>query len=311
VDSNTLVGADANFATSDFLDDRNLRASAWGLGTFDGSDSDGGEAFGASISYPNDVWSWNFSAKQIGDEFDPALGFVPRVGIRKYSGWASYTAYVDREIWFVNFSVEPTVVTDLDDDVESAELATELFGIVWQSGDELMLAAIPTYERLDQDFEIEDGVTIPAGEYDWIRWHAEGETALKRPVSGGLAVEVGDFFDGTRLDGEASVSWRPSRHFAGELGYEESWIDLPDGNFVVRLASARLDAAVSPDLTWSNFLQVDNESDSLGWNSRLQWILEPGEEVTFVFNNIWTRDRGTIASTAGDASLKLQYTIRF
>ncbi len=203
------------------------------------------------------------------------------------------------------------MVTDLDDRVESAVAPLQLLGVLWDSGDEFRLQAIPTYESLDQPFEIEEGITIPDDEYDFWRWRVEAESALKRPVSGFVGFEDGGFFDGERTDYEVGLSWRPSRYFGGGLSYEQSRVDLPDGDFVTHLGALRLDAALSPDLSWSNFLQFDNESDTLGWNSRLQWIRRPGEEVHLVFNETAARDADSIEIVSHQAAIKLQYTLRF
>jgi len=308
-DRNTLVGFDANFGTSDFLGDRNLRASVWALESFDEAANDA--AFGTSLSYPNDVWFWSLRAKEIQEGFHPALGFVPRTGIRNYSGEIGFEPVLNRSVRRLEFGFEPVVVTDLANDVESAAASLQFLGIVWDSGDEFRLQAIPSYERLDQPFDIQDGVTIPTGEYDWLRWRVEAESALKRPVSGAVAVEVGDFFDGTRTDFESQASWRPSRYFTGELGYEQNRVDLVGGGFVVHQGTVRLDAAVSPDLTWSNFFQFENEDDTLGWNSRLQWILRPGQELNLVYNDTVERDAGDLSTVSQSAALKLQYTLRF
>jgi uncharacterized protein DUF5916/cellulose/xylan binding protein with CBM9 domain len=310
-DSNALVGLDANFGTSSFLGDRNLRASVWTLKTEDEGSAGDDLAFGASLSYPNDVWSWALRCKEIQENFHPALGFVPRTDIRRYSLEIGYEPVLNRDVRRLEFGFEPTLVTDLDDRVESADAPLQFLGIVWDAGDELKLQAIPTYESLDQPFDIGEDVTIDAGHYDWLRWRVEAESALKRPVSGFLAFEVGSFYDGDRTDCEAGVSWRPSRHFTGALTYEQSDIDLPGGSFTTHLGSVKLDAAFSPDLGWSNFLQLDNESDSLGWNSRLQWILRPGEELNFVFNDTVERNDGSLETVTRQAAVKLQYTLRF
>src|SRR5262245_49511048 len=308
-DSNTVVGVDANFGTSQFRGDRNLRASVWALESFDEVADD--LAFGASLSYPNDIWFWRVGWKEIQEDFAPELGFVPRPGVRTYSAEIGFEPILNRDVRRLEFGVEPNVVTDLSNDVETVEAPLQFLGIVWDSGDEFRLQSIWSYERLDAPFDIQDDVTIPAGEYDWLRWRMEAESALKRPVSGAVAVEVGPFYDGTRTDYEGQVSWRPSRYFTGELAYEQNRVNLPDGDFVTHLGSARLDAAFSPDLTWSNFVQVDNESDTLGWNTRLQWILRPGEELNLVYNNTMARDGDSLTTVSQDAAVKLQYTIRF
>jgi len=310
-DSNTLVGLDANFGTSSFFGDRNLRASAWALKSDDGVATGADAAFGASLSYPNDVWFWKLSWKEIQDNFHPALGFVPRTGVRKYSGELGFEPVLNGDVRRLEFGIEPTVVTDLDDDVQSADATLQFLGIVWDSGDELKLQAIPSYESLDQPFDITDTVTIPAGDYDGMRWRVEVETALKRPVSGFVASEAGPFYDGDRTDYEAGVSWRPSRYFGSSLGYEENRVALAGGDFVTRVGTLRLDAAASPDLSWSNYFQYDNESDTVGWNSRLQWILRPGEDLNVVYNDTFEQRDGSLATISQEAAFKVQYTLRF
>jgi hypothetical protein len=308
-DQNAVVGVDANFGTSTFQGDRNLRASAWALESFD--EQGQAAAFGASIAYPNDIWSWKLQAKQIDEDFHPALGFVPRTGVRSYAAELDYEPVLNREVRRLELGVESKVVTDLSDRVESAIAPVQLLGVVWDSGDEFRLKVIPSYERLDEPFEIQEDVTVPAGEYDWLRVRVEAESALKRPVSGEVGVEIGEFFEGTRTDLEAEISWRPSRYFTGAVGYEQNQIDLPEGSFVVDQGTVRFDTALSPDLSWSNFVQFDNESDTLGWNSRLQWILRPGEELNLVYNDTVAREEGSFVTISQSAALKLQYTLRF
>ncbi len=313
--SNTLLGLDYNFSTSSFRQDRNLRASAWYLTTRSAEESSDpaaqDAAFGASVAYPNDTWSFELAAKEIQADFEPALGFVPRTGIRKYSGQVEYEVLVNADIRRLDFGVEPEIVTDLDGDVESSETRVGLVHVLWDSGDELSFEAIPSYERLSEPFEIEDDVTLPEGTYDWLRWRVEAESALKRPATVFGALEVGNFFDGERTDWEAGVSWRPSRYFNTEVVYEWNLVDLPQGTFDAHVGALRLDFAASPSLTWSNLLQFDNDSDSLGWNSRVQWILKPGETLNLVLNQVAEREDGDLHVTNQEATLMFQYTLRF
>ncbi|HEX5050981.1 MAG TPA: DUF5916 domain-containing protein, partial [Planctomycetota bacterium] len=308
-DENAVAGVDVNLGTSSFLGDRNLRASIWALESFTEPGDDA--AFGASLSYPNDVWSWKVQAKEIGSGFHPALGFVPRTGVRTYSGEVGFEPIINRAVRRLEFALETLVVTDLGNHVETASAPLQFLGIVWDAGDEFRMKVIPSYESLDQPFGIHDGVTIAAGDYDWLRWRVETESALKRPVSGAVAVEAGDFFDGTRTDIAAQLSWRPSRYFTGGLGYEQNLVDLPGGRFVVHQGTLRCNFALSPDLSWSNFVQLDNESDTLGWNSRLQWIVRPGTELNCVFDDTVAHDNGRLVTVSQGAAVKLQYTIRF
>ncbi len=44
------------------------------------------DSFGLNLNFPNEPWNGYFRFKQVGENFDPALGFVSRPGIRDYQG---------------------------------------------------------------------------------------------------------------------------------------------------------------------------------------------------------------------------------
>ena len=67
-------------------------------------------------------------------------------------------------------------------------------------------------------------------------------------------------------------------------------------------------------MTFFNLVQYDNESRDLGWQSRVCWILKPGNEVFLVFHQGWLQDeRGGVNFRASRTGLagKMQYTFRF
>ena len=67
----------------------------------------------------------------------------------------------------------------------------------------------------------------------------------------------------------------------------------------------------TPDLSWTNFVQYDNASDSLGINSRVRWIIEPGNELFVVLNQNIDRNGGSYTSTKTELTTKLSWTFRF
>ena len=153
---------------------------------------------------------------------------------------------------------------------------------------------------------------IPAGDYEFTRAGFTIESATKRELSGELSVAAGEFFDGHTIGVEALGLWRPSSAFGGELGYEEQWIDLPQGEFTTRLAYLRSVCSFGPELSWSTLAQWDSESGSLGVNSRVRWILRPGREIRLVWNEIWEESAsGAVAPGDRELAVKLEYTLRF
>jgi hypothetical protein len=68
----------------------------------------------------------------------------------------------------------------------------------------------------------------------------------------------------------------------------------------------------SPLTTLSSFVQYDTESKNIGLQSRLRWIIKPGNEVFFVVNHGWQRDIfNRFESIVMDVRAKINYTFRF
>jgi hypothetical protein len=309
--SNQLYGLDGTFRTSSFLGNKNFTATAWGLASATDGSADDGTAFGATVAYPNDELSIKVAAREIGSSFDPKLGFVQRVGVREYTTQVDVDPRINTEIRRLEMRFQGDWVTDLDDRLETFTGVIRPIGIVMDSGDEFRAMLLPTKDRLDDDFDIQPDVVIPADEYEFLRWRVEAESALKRPVSGAIAFEAGEFYGGNRTDLDASLAWRPSPHFNTAVEYLQSDVDVPGGSFTTYIVRAHFDFAFTPDITWSNFVQVDNESETLGLNSRFRWILEPGRDLFLVFNQAVARTDDLIAVAEQQVAFKIVYTLRF
>ena len=307
---NVLYGFDANFRTSSFRDRKNLNASVWFLDTHTESQSGDDLAYGASVGYPNDRWRWELAFKEIQRNFNPGLGFVPRQNIRKYDGEIAFRPRIDETIRQLEFSVETVVFTDTDDELETWEVQVQPLGIEWDSGDELRFETEFVHDELDQDFEIFEGVIIPADEYDYQRFKIEFESAEKRVVSLGLTFEFGDFFDGDRIDYMAELAWRPGPLFGASAEYEQNDVDLEGGDFTTQIARLRYRFSFTPDLSWSSFVQWDSVSETVGINTRLRWIPEPGREVFLVFNQTLDEAGEGVAPLFQQLIFKISYTIR-
>jgi len=310
--NNTLLGADAQFATSRFKGDKNLVLDLFVERTDDsslGHDYAGG--FG--LAYPNDRWDLALNWKQIGDAFQPELGFVPRLGIRKTNARIAFQPRPKR--WGIRqffFELEPMYITNLENRLENWRFFTAPFNVRTESGEHLEWNVIPEFEHLDTPFEINPGVIVPAGSYQWHRYRAEMNTATKRRWVVDLAYWWGGFYDGTRRQTGLGVTLKPSAHLSLALRLDRNDIDLPEGKFYTQVVTARADYNFTPNVSWQNLEQYDNETRVLSFQSRFRWILRPGNDLFLVLNRGWFRDfDGNYSTTFNRASSKLQYTFRF
>lgn len=311
---NTLIGGDARFATSTFHGNKNLSLDLFLLGTVDGATGARDGAGGLRIDYPNDRWDMALNWRQIGDQFRPALGFVPRTGIRTTDVSLAFQPRPGR--WGIRqffFEVNPVAITNLQNRLESGSVFTAPFNVRTESGEHLEGNVIPTFEHLDQPFEISPGVVIPPGSYRWTRYRAEVNTATKRRWVIDAAWWWGGFYGGTLEQLEFGATLKPSRHLALSLQAERNTVDLPQGSFNTDILTLKVDYNATPNLSWANLAQYDSESRVAGLQSRFRWILRPGNDLFLILNRGWLRTLGDsrFEPLFDRASAKVQYTVRF
>jgi len=308
---NFVAGADFNYRSTDLIPDRVLEAHAWVIGSDGEGESSDGSSYGGRIEYPNEPIGWTFGHTRIGETFDPALGFVSRRGIREWFADWTYRFRPGGAIRTLDVGPSVFLTTGLKDSIESAQWTLKLAEMELDAGDTIDARVLQLREVLDLPFEIFDGVSIPAGRYDFSRVSINYVGSGARPLALDLETSVGEFYDGHRADINAALAWRVSPGLRLSAGYEINAVSLPAGDFTVRIITGGLTASFSPRLTWSIIGQYDNESELLGFNSRVRWTVAPGDEVFFVVNQDLLREDRRFATERTEVITKVGLTIRF
>jgi hypothetical protein len=307
----SLAGSDFRYSTSELWDNKNLTFSLFFLKAFL-PQAHKDAAWGSQLSLPNDTWTVFGSYREVQKDFDATLGFVPRRGIRRF-GWFLEAAprphrWGTRQISCAldgNYFADPQTNLLLTRNVN--------FPCEWrlESGDSFATRTQETFERLTTDFTISPGVTLPPGAYVFRRQRIQLTSADKRPVAVRLTYEWGDFYRGKRDDWNARLDLRPDPHFFLSAEYQQNDVRLPEGNFIIRLIRLRLSLALNADLSLFSFVQYDTVSEVLGLNTRLRWIIEPGNELFLVYNHNWSNAAGTLRPVLREGRIKVRYTYRF
>ena len=304
-----LLGTDFTYQISDLFGDKNFLFGLWGLYN-NRDDLDGDKkSYGLKIDYPNDLFDISFSYRYIGDAFKPSLGFVPRNGIKSYNFGLDYMPRPKwnfiRQFFFESFF---RLVTNLNNQWESYIVFTAPIHFLLETGDRFEFNIRPGGERLTKPFEIEDGIILDVGEYNYMRYRLEFESASKRPVSGQATWWFGTFYTGTLDQIELQASIRFTSNIIFDLNYEKNIVNLKEGDFTQELFGGRLQLNFSSDLQLSSFVQYDSDSKQFGTNTRMRWTITPLTDLYIVYNhniNKILRDRWQFDSN--QFILKLSY----
>jgi len=311
---NAVLGGDFRYRTNRLLGTNILEAGAFALGSYtEDLDDETDGAFGANVSLPNDFYLAEASFFQIGENFDSALGFVPRTGIRSYGTAAGYQPRPE-SIDFVRQTssiYRSQHVTDLDDRLETAIHTFTPLLVSFDSADEIWFQSIYEFDSPAEDFEISDGVVLLEDDYWWLSHSVGVDTASKRMVSAEFIYTFGEFYTGDRDRYLFEAKAFPWKHLGMAAGYTINRVRLAEGDFDTRVTSARMQWNINPDLTWFHLLQYDSVSENVGFNSRIQWELRPGSLLYLVLNQSFLREDRRLDLEQTELTAKLGVTLRF
>jgi len=321
VRDNSLGGIDILWRTSTFRGNKNLSLGAWAA--WSGGDVPDGQrsGWGFKIDYPNDLWDVYALVKDFGAGLDPAMGFLPRPGTTFYQAGGQYmprpqggTFSWARQFFF---KFHPFLVLNDDGKTESWNIFMSPFSVQTQSGENIETVIWPRFERLEEGFEIADGVVIPQGEYDFTRFRVGAQTSRHRAWRVGATVWFGDFYTGALTQTEGFVTYTtPSGHLQLELEGEHNSGNLPEGDFTVNLWQFKATYAFTPDLLLSSYIQYDSESRDLGANTRFRWTIKPGNDFFVVWYHGWRHplandDWWALHPVSDQLVVKLRWTFRW
>lgn len=308
---NTLVGADFNYANNHLAGKKSLSIRT-GIQATDSDAAGGrGDAETVLIDYPNEPYGFFGWFSRVSDRFDPALGFVSRTGVSNMHLTHLYNFRSDTKwLRLTQLFVESDHTTDLDFKLLDQ---TVWVGTYFENkyGDFVNIWVNDASETYDAPFAIRPGIVIPTGKHSWNAAQFQMGTARSRPVDVYVRWRHGGFLTGDADDYQLTVGYRPSNKLQFNLNGSVRDIRLPQGDFQVRLASAKVVYTFSPDLQVSLLGQYDNLSEQLGVNFRLKWIVQPGNEVFFIIDQGYDTSLDRFRPTQNNTSMKAAWTFRF
>jgi hypothetical protein len=312
------AAVDFSLRTSAFLRNKTIDFSGWYIDT--SNPLGGGQNIGRGlrVQYPNDPLFLDLSYRELQPNYAPAIGFIQRVGFRRYNPEAAYIWHFPATPRLRSFqvNVDPEFIFDMDNRLVTRTLELNPAILAFDDGSAFQVQISPTYDRLERAFEIQDGVELPAGsDYSFTRYVFTGETARQRPLSVGGTAGFGGFYSGRRREFVANVQVRPRAGVSIELEAERNLLDLAEGDFTTDVFRVIANTQLSPWISFANNIQYDSESRSVGWQSRFRWIQRPGNDLFVVYTHNWQE----FSSPAGRAwqwldnrlATKLVYTLRF
>lgn len=312
-DLNSLAGIDLRLASPEISGNKIMIGNLYGAKSFTKGISGDDYTFGAEINYPNDLFNFRIGYLQIGNNFLPGLGFLPRKDIRDfYGGIGIGPRPKDSPILQVKSGFKYALIYNLSHGgLQTGQADFTAAEIMFLSGDAISLSSQFSFESLDNEFVLFNTHYIPAGDYSFWRHSIQLATAKRRNLWALGKISAGSFYSGKRTDLLLQGGYKIVVPVYLGLESDRKWVSLPDGDFVAQIYRLNLNFLFTPSLSWYNFVQYENQRETMGWQSRFQWIIKPGKEVFLTFNSPLIDPLERFQPEIYEARVKVKYTIRF
>jgi len=310
---NSLAGVDLRLASSLISGNKNIAYNLYGVKSFTPGLNGNDISFGSEINYPNDLLNFRIGYLQIGEDFNPGLGFIPRKNIRNlYGGIGIGPRPQKSAIMQIKSGIKYTLISDLKNGgMQSSQVDFNISDIIFLSGDIISISAQYQFDAPESDFIILGNFTIPAGSYNFWRQSLQLSSAKRRNLWVTSKVGLGNFYSGKRTDWLIQTGYKVFVPLFIGMESDRKWVTLPDGSFVTQIYRINLNFLFSPNISWYNFAQYENQSGMIGWQSRFQWIIKPGKELFLTFNSPLIDPLERFKPEIYEARVKIKYAIRF
>jgi hypothetical protein len=249
--------------------------------------------------------------KEVGASFFPALGFVNRTAIRMYDARVDYIYRFDNSIFrTLEFQSENQFVTDLSNRLETRANQFSI-GVETNPGDEADIGVTNYYEFVPAAFDIADTLIVPAGRYEWSTVEIGFETSDARMLAVNVEVSCCDFYNGSAVEAQIEIGFRPNAYFEIAPSYEVSFIDLPTGNVDIHVVELASVVNFTPDMQLALQAQYDNISQDFGFLARYRWEYLPGSEFFAAFGQSALIPNSRFVMQRTQFSIRLGHTLRF
>ena len=301
-DENQTYALDGRWGIGD-----NLIAEAWFAKTETPGLTEDDYAYSARLNYNSEKWSYRLNWTEVSEDFNPEVGFLQRDDYTRAEAFVLRRYRPDGPLLEIRPHISLSGFWDLDGFLETG---FQHYDIHWEfkNGYRIDTGANYLKDGLQEDFEIVDGVIVPAGTYSG--WEAQivGNTDLSKPLSFRMRSFIGKRFGGDRMVLQPTLNFRVGETFNSEFQVVYNDFDLPyvGGDFSVTLARARLSYSFTPRILLQALLQYNEASDVFSTNIRFSMLRTANSGLFVVYNEFDERFPGA-PPTGREIIIKYSY----
>jgi hypothetical protein len=266
-------------------------------------------AYHLGVNYNTDLHQALLSHTVVGKKYDPAMGFVILKDFRDISGIAR-KSFRFQQSWLrkLNFSGIFDYIYTQDGRVFSKQNIVQ-FSAESETGDELGLEFINTFEELNEDFPIFSNIRVPKGAYTYNTLELQLQANARRDLSGSLTYQQGTLYGGNQKSIALNGLLKFNKHVSVGAGIECNDVHLPHDDFNTAILRLRWNFIFTSELSLRTYFQYSSANRRVTSNLRFHYLFGDDSDFYIVFNNLSALDSHQMIGEMNTAAIKINYRL--
>lgn len=276
----------------------------------EGSPSD--HAFNLSGTYTTRDWTQTTTVTQVGDNFDPQVGFLERKGYRFVQTQLLRHVRFSNVPWLRELRPHATgrAWFGFDGFNQSRQIHFDNH-IAFANGAFFSPAVNFTREGLQRPFPITSTINVAPGTYDHVELAWRWNTNLSSPISLDGGIDWGGFLSGRRHDVFGTLNARKGATVAAQLKVTRNDVKLAEGAFQTTLIGLRLAYSFTPRMYLQSLIQYNSQTANWSGNIRFGWLNTAGTGLFVVYNDVQQSNEVWGPLSAQNRAVIVKFTRQF
>jgi len=265
-------------------------------------------AHGANLTFNVPAVRVQWQHEWVGDQYDPAVGFVPRNDYFRINPEVQFTRYPNKKVTNYGPGVTSSITWNRADG-KTDHLFGAFFEMNFSNSSEFRALVAQEYTYLFSAFDptrTGGGEALPMGtSYRYGNFSAEYLSDQRKDVFFNVESQVGGFYNGNLWRVAGDLNYRYSRFAVLTLNFAYNNIRLPApyASGEIFLLGPRFDITFTRKIFLTTFLQYNNQLDNLNINARLQYRFKPVSDFFLVYTDNYFPDNLKVKNRAIVAKL--------
>lgn len=250
---------------------------------------------GMSFDYNSTGYFGGFSVNNIGENYDPVVGYLPRAGFNRLGSWSGYQWYPQSTL--INRQNIGMFMSNVwDNKYGHSDRGTELwYEIGFLNTAQLNFRFTNTYTYLIDPYDPSetDGPELAQGtDYTYSQVSFQFQSNKRKKFNYELSGKTGRYYNGNLSGVNGKLLYRMQPYGVFSVDFDINRVTLPEpyNSADIFVIGPKIDLTLMRNVYWTSVIQYNSQFDNMNVNSRFQWRFKPVSDIFIVYTDNYLYD---------------------